>query len=104
MLRRLLSLVVFVAFAYAGWNVAVVWFHYREFQDGVRDTALFAEGKSDDALRDRVMQLATDNDVPLDPDDITIERAAGRTTITALYTTTVKILPGYTRQFDFTAK
>jgi hypothetical protein len=104
MIRRLVGLIVVAAAVYAGWHVSVVWFHYQRFQDGVHETALFAEGKSDDALKSRVMELAGENDVPLDPDYITITRAAGRTTITASYAQVVSVLPGYTRRFDFDVK
>ena len=104
MIRRLVGLLVFAAFLYAGWNLSVVWFHYQKFQDGVRDTALFGQGKSDDVLKQKVMDLATQNDVPLDPDYITIARAGGAVTITASYAQLVKILPGYTRRFDFDVK
>lgn len=104
MIRRLIALVIVAAFVYAGYNVGTTWMHYRKFQDAVRDTALFGNDKTDDQLREKIMDQASENLIPLSPDDVTIERRAGEVVIQAQYVETVKILPGYTRRFDFTAK
>ena len=104
MIRRLIALVVVLALVYAGWNVGVVWSHYRTFQDDVRNVALFGNDKTDDDLKAKVMQLAGENDVPLQPEAVSIQRRAGEVVLQAHYTQTVKLLPGYTRPFDFTVK
>ena len=104
MIRRVVALVLVAALVYAGWHVGIAWFHYRNFQDSVRDTALFGQGKTDDALKAKVMELASQNGVPLDAETITIERPAGEVRIQAQYTDSVKILPGYTRPVTFTVK
>ena len=104
MIRRLIALVIAAAVAYAAWNVSVVWSHYRKFQDDVRNVALFGNDKTDDDLKARVIELAGQNQVPLQPDAIAIQRRGGETTIEAHYTQIVKVLPGYSRPFDFTVK
>ena len=104
MLRRLIALVFVAALVYAGYHVSTVWFHYRKFQDSLRDTALFGNGKSDDELKAKIIDEASANEIPLSPDDVRIERRGGEVVIEAHYVQTVKILPGYTRQVDFTAK
>ena len=104
MIRRLIALVFVAAIVYAGYNVGTAWAHYRKFQDAVRDTALFGNGKTDDDLRTKIMEQASQNQVPLSPDDVTIARRAGEVVIGAHYVQTVKILPGFTRDFDFTVK
>jgi len=104
MIRRLVALVVVLAVVYAGWNVGVVWSHYRKFQDDVRNVALFGNDKSDDDLTAKVMDLASQNQVPLQPEAVSVTRHAGEVTIAAHYTQMVKILPGYTRTIDFTVK
>lgn len=104
MIRRLIALLVVAGLVYAGWNVGIVWSHYRKFQDDVRDVALFGNDKTDDDLKAKVMQLAGQNEVPLQPDAIAIQRRAGEVTIEAHYTQTVRILPGYARPIDFTVK
>ena len=104
MIRRLIGLVIVAAIVYAGYNVGTTWVRYRKFQDAVRDTALFGNDKTDDQVRAKVMDQASQNQIPLSPDDVTIERRAGEVVIQAHYVETVKILPGYTRPFDFTVK
>ena len=70
MIRRLVSVLIVLAIAYAGYHVGIVFFHDQEFRDAVRNVALFGSGKSDDALKDGVMSAAADNDIPLDRDYI----------------------------------
>jgi hypothetical protein len=104
MIRRLIALVIVLAFVYAGWNVGVAWSHYRKFQDDVRNAALFGNDKTDDDLRSKVMNLAAQNQVPLQPEAVSIQRRAGEVVIQAHYTQVVKILPGYSRAVDFDVK
>jgi hypothetical protein len=104
MIRRLLALVIVLALVYAGWHVGVVWSQYRKFQDDVRNVALFGNDKTDDDLKSKVMDLASQNQVPLQPDAIAITRRAGEVTIEAHYTQAVTVLPGYTRSLDFAVK
>ena len=82
-IRRLFSLVVILLIANATVRVGLVWIHYQKFKDAVSETVLFAGTKPDDALRDKVMQIARDNSVPLDPTFVTIDRAGGGLTISA---------------------
>jgi hypothetical protein len=100
-IRRLLGLAVFLLIVHAAVRAGIVWLHYQNFKDGVRETALFAGTKTDDVLRDNVMRLAAENSVPLDPEALTIDRAGGAITIRASYVDTVELLPGYRRPWEF---
>ena len=101
MIRRLLGLAVFLLIVHAGVRGSVVWFHYQNFKDGVREAALFAGTKTDEALKAQVMQLAQDNRIPLDPDAISVNRAGGSVTIRASYVEIVQWEPGYRRPWAF---
>lgn len=74
MIKRIVTLLVVLAIANAGYHVAMVFFHDQEFRDAVRNIALFGAGKSDDVLKQSVMEAAGDNDIPLDPEFIEISR------------------------------
>jgi len=100
-IRRLFSLAVILLIANATVRVGLVWIHYQNFKDAVSETVLFAGTKPDDALRDKVMQIARDNSVPLDPTFVTIDRAGGGLTISASYVEQLQILPGYRRPWQF---
>jgi hypothetical protein len=109
MIKKVLSLIVFLLLANAGYRLAVVYFHDQQFKDAVRELALFAgqpPAKTDEALRGKVMQLAQDNNVPLDPDFLEISRSISpglgeKVTIKFAYAVMVPVLPGYPRRFEF---
>jgi hypothetical protein len=100
-IRRLLGLAVFLLIVHAAVRGGIVWMHYQNFKDGVRQAALFSGTKTDDVLRDQVLQLAQQNEIPLDPDSMTIDRAGGSVTIRASYVATVEWFPGYRRPWQF---
>jgi hypothetical protein len=101
MIKKLISLAIFAAIAYATFNIGASWLRYQQFKDAVRETALFAGDKSDDVLKARVMELAERDNVPLEPEYVHIERRADRVTITASYVEVIKVLPGYGRPWQF---
>jgi hypothetical protein len=101
-IRRLLGLAVFLLFMHAAVRGGIVWLHYQNFKDGVRETALFAGTKTDEDLRGQVMRLAEQNSVPLNPDSLTVDRAGGVVTIKASYVEMVEWIPTYKRPWEFT--
>lgn len=107
MIRKVVQLAVFLLVANALYRVAPVTVHYFQFKDALQELALFATPKETDAqLVDRVMTLADENSIPLERDDVLVQRANGTLTIDASYVETMKVLPGYdyVRQFDVEAK
>ena len=107
--KRVFSLVVFVLLMNAGVRVGLVFFHDQQFKDAVRELALFAgqpPAKSDEALRGKVLELAQDNQIPLDPDYVEISRnpipgIGDKVTIKFSYAVMIALVPGYQRRFDF---
>lgn len=109
MMRRIVTLVVLLAIAYAGFHIGIVFFHDQEFRDAVRNIALFGAGKSDDALRDSVMNAAAENAIPLDADYIDISRQSvvgvnDHVIIKYAYAMMIPVFPGYQRRFEFDYK
>jgi len=106
MIKKVIGLVLFLLVANAGFRVAIVWFHNQQFEDAVREIALFGAGKSDDTLKNSVMGAASDNQVPLDPDFVDISRrnvvgTADHVIIKYSYAVMVPVIPGKPRRFDF---
>jgi len=107
--KRIVSLLLFLLVMNAGLRLGLVYLHDQRFKDAVRELALFAgqpPAKSDEVLRAKVMELARDFEIPLDPDYIEISRraAAGigeKVTIKFAYAVMVPLVPGYQRRFDF---
>jgi hypothetical protein len=106
MIKRVLSLVIFLLIANAGIRLGTVFFHDQQFKDAVREIALFGAGKPDDVLKSGVMKAAADNAVPLDEDYIEITRRTvvgtnDHVVIKVSYAVMVTLAPGYQRRFDF---
>ena len=106
MIKKLLSLVIFLLLANAGMRLGIAFFHDQQFNDAVREIALFGAGKPDEALRQQVLEAARKNQVPLEPEFIEITRRTvvapnDKVTIKVAYAEMVQLAPGYARRFDF---
>ena len=109
MIKRIVSLLVFLLIVNAAYHLVMVYFHDQEFKDAVREYAILCgqpPGKTDDAIRAKVMDMAQQNQIPLDPDYVDISRRSGqglgeKVTIKFAYAVMVPLAPGYQRRFDF---
>jgi hypothetical protein len=106
MIKRVISLIVFALLVNAGLRVGIVYFRDQQFKDALRELALFSGTKSEEVIRARVMEIARDNNIPLDPDYIEIARRnipgiGDHSAIKVSYAVLVPVAPGYTRRFDF---
>jgi hypothetical protein len=106
MIKRIISLVIFLLAVNAGVRVGVVFFHDQQFKDALRELALFSQNKTDDAVRTRVMELAAENQIPLDPDFVEVTRKSipgmgDHAVIKVSYAVMVPVVPGYPRRFEF---
>ncbi len=75
--------------------------HYT-FVDTLQEALLFGGSLNEAQIAEKVMELAADREIPLDPDRLTVTREPFLITIDAPYTDTVNVLPGfYSRAWDF---
>ena len=106
MIKKIISLIVFLAIANAGIRVAIVYFHDQQFKDAIRELSLFSGGKSEEIIRVKVMELARDNEIPLDPDFVELTRkvtpgVGDHLMIKTSYAVMVPVFPGNPRRFQF---
>ena len=106
MIKRVIGIVIFLLIMNAVLRVGLLFFHDQQFDDAVREIALFGAGKPDEALKVSVMKAAADNQVPLEADFIEITRrnvvgVNDKVVIKAAYAINVEVAPGYVRRFDF---
>lgn len=106
MIKKLLSLVIFLLLANAGMRLGMAFFRDQQFNDAVREIALFGAGKPDEALRQQVLDAARKNTVPLEPEFIEITRRTvvapnDKVTIKVAYAEMIQLAPGYARRVDF---
>jgi hypothetical protein len=107
MIKRVISIVIFLLIMNAVFRVGLVFFHDQQFNDAVREIALFGAAKPDEALKISVMKAASENLVPLEVDFVEITRRSvvgvnDKVVIKAAYAVNVQVAPGYVRRFDFT--
>jgi hypothetical protein len=107
MIKRVISIIVFLLIANAAVRVGFVFFHAEQFKDAVREVALFGAGKSDEILKGKIMSAAAENQVPLEQEYIDISRktivgAGDHVVIKVTWAVLVQVAPGYPRRFDFT--
>ena len=107
MIKKLISLVVFLLLVNAGLRMGLAFFHDQQFKDAVREIALFGAAKPDEVLKQQVMEAATKNSVPLEAEFIEISRRSvvvpnDKVVIKVAYADLIQLAPGYAHRFDFT--
>jgi hypothetical protein len=72
----------------------VVW-HYYEFKDEAQQIATFGGGHSENELHAQILSKAAALDVPIQPEELTVQRDGNETIIRAAYTHPVELVPLY---------
>ncbi len=106
MIKKVISLVIFLVLLNAGLRVGIVYFRDQQFKDGIRELSLFSGGKAEEIIRGKVMELAAENQIPLDPDFVEITRkvmpgVGDHSAIKVSYAVMIPVFPGQNRRFDF---
>ena len=102
MLRLVLKLAIAALIANAIWRAGSAYVAFYRFKDAVAEAAQYSRAKSEAELRQRVLDLASDYDVPVAEDAVTIRLENNHTLIDASYTQPVDLLPGFRYRWPFT--
>ena len=103
MLKLLIKLAVAALIANAAYRLGIAYLSYYRFTDAVAQTAQFGPDRSRAEIHRRVLELASQYDVPLTADGFTIRRTENSHTIVdGGYTQKVDLLPGYQYPWPFT--
>ena len=82
---------------------AAYWTHYQ-FRDDVQDLVQFRGSKDDGVvLRDKIMDLAKQYEIPVDERAIEIQSERLHTLVTISYVRRIDLFPGVKRDWPFTA-
>jgi hypothetical protein len=93
MVKTVIKLVIAALVVHACWRSANVVLKYYKFKDAVHETVLFSSSKSDAQVQARVLELAQQFDVPVQPENVTVRRVDNRTIINAVYTDQIELVP-----------
>ena len=101
MIRPILKLAIAALLANASWRLGSAYLTYYRFKDAVTQTAQYSKGKSEEELRRRVRELASEYDMPLGEDAVTVRRESNHTFVDGAFTKPVDLLPGYPYPWPF---
>ena len=99
-MKQLIKLAIAALITYAAWNAGNAWLGYIRFKDDVEQLAAFGTKMSDDELRAKVLDAASQRAVSLN-DDLVVRRENAHTFVDASYTDAVNILPWYQYPWTF---
>jgi hypothetical protein len=102
LLKLLVKLAIAALIANASWHLGSAYMSFYRFKDAVQHSAQFSSLRSDDQIRQRVLELASDFDVPVTADLFTVRRETYHIYVNGAYTQPVQLLPGYTYAWPFT--
>lgn len=102
-IRSLFGLFIVVATVYAGWKIIPVYIANYQFEEAIDDSARAATintRKTEEEIRTAVFQEAQDLKIPLQMEDIQVQRNGADLLISADYSVHVD-LPGYPLDLNF---
>ena len=101
--KAILSLVVLGAMVYVGYKLIPPYAHNYQFTEEITSIARlssYAQGKTDEDIKQEVLAKARDLDVPLKSDDIRVQKTGTSVNIDVNYVVHVE-LPGYPVDLKF---
>ncbi len=101
-MRALVKLAIAALIANAAWRVGSAYVIDFRFKDSVQEAARFRGKKTNDEILQRVFDLASDYDIPVDYSTMSIKSEQDHTIVDGYYTRSIDLLPGYTYDWPFT--
>lgn len=100
MIKLLIRLAIVALLANATFRVGSEYITYVKFRDAIRDAAMF-KAKNDTELMSRIASLAEQYEIPLDEDNVTIEREDRKISIEGWYDKPIEVMPNYEYPWHF---
>jgi hypothetical protein len=100
-MKLIVKLLIVTLVANAAWHLATAYTAHYRFKDAIEEAAQYGIDLSDEQLRQRVVDLMNQFDIPAGADSFTVRREDKHTIIDGAYTRTIDVLPGYSRPWSF---
>jgi putative aminopeptidase FrvX len=100
-MRTFLKLVVVALLANAAWHLFGVYSPNYKLQDGIQYAAQNRGRMSDEALRDKILEIANQFDVPVNAADVSVTHQDTHTTVDLSYVRPVDLAPGIKYPWPF---
>ncbi|HEX7086479.1 MAG TPA: hypothetical protein VF198_08955 [Vicinamibacterales bacterium] len=101
-MRTLVKLLFAALIVHAAYRVGMAYWDHYQFQDEVQQLAQFSERSTPPELAKGILDLAADRGIPLDPEDLSVNRRQRRIDILGTYVRDVLLVPGYQYPWTFT--
>jgi hypothetical protein len=99
MVRTLLKLAVVALVANATWHLFQIYSPHYKLKDAVQYTSQYRADLTDEALRDKILELGVQYDVPIGEDDVKVTHDTFQTTVDISYVRTIEVAPRFTRRW-----
>ena len=102
MVRTIIKLAFVALLANAAWQLFTVYWAHFKFSDAVQQTTQFRGNKTDAQLKERILELASQFDVPVSDENLTVQVVDDHTLVDSSYTRRVELVPTFFYPWRFT--
>jgi hypothetical protein len=99
-MKLLIKLAITALLANAAFRIGTQYLVHYNFRDSVREAAMF-QAKTDEELRQRVLEIAAAYNVPQTEDGFTVKRDARTAFVQGSYTKKIEIVPTFVYDWKF---
>ena len=100
-MKRLFKLLIAALIANAIWRVGSEYLSYYRFKDAVREFTQHRAEKSESQVRDRIMELANDFDIPITYETLMITQVNNHTIVDGSYVKPIEVVPTFRYNWPF---
>lgn len=102
MIKAVVKLALAAFVANATWRIGSAYVQFAKFEDATTQAAQYSADKNPADLRLRVLDLATQYDLPLNEEALSVQRdEQHHTLVDASYRMPIQLLPGYRYSWPF---
>ena len=102
MIKLVIKLAIVALIANAVWRIGSAYAAHYRFTDAVQATTQFRGTKTDQQIHDRILDLASQYDLPVADGDLTVRRDPNSHTIVdGAYAKPIDVVPGVTYPWPF---
>jgi hypothetical protein len=100
-MKSLIKLLIAALIANATWRIGSEYLSYYKFKDSVREFSQHRASKNESQIRDRIIELASQYDIPLEYEGLTIKHINNHTIIDGSYVKPIDVVPTFRYNWPF---
>jgi hypothetical protein len=100
-MKTLIKLLIAAAIVHASWKGGYAYWRFYQLKDAAQDAALFGASKSAAEIRNSVVELANELNLPVDPDKVAVRREPNHTYVNTSYVERIEVLPSFFYPWQF---